>query len=107
MPLKYLADAFDLLELRPKIDAAARAKLKAQEAKYDFAFPAAVAEWLTHGGKGVLGRLLARARDNLKEVPWARLGAPVKVYNGTRTYDPVAGAMLPLVASQEWGYWAV
>jgi hypothetical protein len=107
MPLKYVADAFALLDHRPKVDAAARTRMKAQATKYGFTFPAAVAEWFAHGGKGWLGQLLARGRDNLKELAWTRLGAPLKVDSGTRRYDPIADGMLVLIADEDWGFWAV
>ena len=76
MALKYLRDAFDLLEQRPRPEAEAKARMRAQEAKYGFRFPPAVAEWFAHGGKGRLGWLMSRHREELRELAWNRLGAP-------------------------------
>jgi hypothetical protein len=107
MPLKFHRDGFALLDQQPRVDADARTRMKAQETKYGFTFPAAVAEWLGNGGKGWLGRLFVRHRDGLKELAWNKFGAPLKVYDQERRYDPVADGMLVLIASREWGYWAV
>lgn len=110
MSSSFHEQAFRLLGKKGEVKAAAVAKLEAQEAKLGFRFPASVRDWLSRGGKDVLGKLVARHNDGVKELSWAKLGGHIMipdVIDKKERYDPAAEGVILLLTSRLMGNWAV
>jgi hypothetical protein len=107
--LRYHGEAFRLLGKTPIRLSLPAERMRAIEKKHGIRFPPSVREWFVHGGKGVLGKLIARHRDKVKEFAWERLGGPVLVKEISRRvrYDPRTENVLLLASGEPDGFWAV